>query len=152
MRGLLSIMTGRYMKYVHKGQGVPQKGIAKQIETAKGGACLLGKQGPIFSEHSPTPEVSLKDAISQDEAIKQDLEKLRNEIKELKSQLKCSAPAVSKQTPSLVVNAFVYANGDTYFQCPNCKVTMEREYQRYCDRCGQRLKWPALRKIHYIYL
>lgn len=152
MRGLLSIMTGRYMKYVHKGQGVPQKGIAKQIETAKGGACLLGKQGPIFSEHLPTPEVSLKDAVSQDGAIKEDLEKLRNEIKELKSQLKCSASAVSKQTPSLVVNAFVYANGDTYFQCPNCKVTMEREYQRYCDRCGQRLKWPALRKIHYIYL
>ena len=25
--------------------------------------------------------------------------------------------------------------------CPNCLITMEREYQNYCDRCGQRLDW-----------
>ena len=25
--------------------------------------------------------------------------------------------------------------------CPRCKRTIEREYQAYCDRCGQCLKW-----------
>lgn len=25
--------------------------------------------------------------------------------------------------------------------CPQCGVTMEREYQSFCDRCGQRLDW-----------
>jgi len=25
--------------------------------------------------------------------------------------------------------------------CPGCGITLEREYQRYCDRCGQSLSW-----------
>ncbi len=25
--------------------------------------------------------------------------------------------------------------------CPRCQITMEREYQSFCDRCGQRLDW-----------
>ena len=25
--------------------------------------------------------------------------------------------------------------------CPRCHITMEREYQSYCDRCGQQLAW-----------
>lgn len=25
--------------------------------------------------------------------------------------------------------------------CPRCECTMERDYQAYCDRCGQCLKW-----------
>ena len=25
--------------------------------------------------------------------------------------------------------------------CPKCNCTMEREYQSYCDRCGQALRW-----------
>ena len=28
-----------------------------------------------------------------------------------------------------------------YPVCPNCHCTFEREYQRYCDRCGQKLAW-----------
>jgi len=28
-----------------------------------------------------------------------------------------------------------------YSVCPRCGVTLEREYQQYCDRCGQRLDW-----------
>lgn len=30
--------------------------------------------------------------------------------------------------------------------CPRCEMTMEREYQSYCDRCGQRLSWIAFEK------
>ena len=29
----------------------------------------------------------------------------------------------------------------TYPVCPGCGCTLEREYQNYCDRCGQRLDW-----------
>ncbi len=25
--------------------------------------------------------------------------------------------------------------------CPKCNCTMAREYQSYCDRCGQALRW-----------
>jgi len=28
-----------------------------------------------------------------------------------------------------------------YYVCPRCKITMEREYMNFCDRCGQRLDW-----------
>lgn len=30
---------------------------------------------------------------------------------------------------------------DIYPVCPRCKETFEREYQQYCDRCGQKLAW-----------
>lgn len=34
--------------------------------------------------------------------------------------------------------------GETsYSVCPRCGITMEREYQHFCDRCGQRLDWGS---------
>ena len=33
------------------------------------------------------------------------------------------------------------SQGTAYPVCPRCKVTLEREYQSFCDRCGQRLDW-----------
>lgn len=37
-----------------------------------------------------------------------------------------------------------------YPVCPRCSTTLEREYQRYCDRCGQRLDWHALDRAEVI--
>lgn len=34
----------------------------------------------------------------------------------------------------------------TYPVCPRCKLTLDREYQRFCDRCGQRLDWSRYDK------
>ncbi len=34
----------------------------------------------------------------------------------------------------------------TYLICPRCGLTMDREYQSYCDRCGQALDWSRLSK------
>lgn len=31
-----------------------------------------------------------------------------------------------------------------YFYCPRCNITLERDYQAYCDRCGQRLNWKSI--------
>ena len=33
-----------------------------------------------------------------------------------------------------------------YPVCPRCKLTLDREYQRFCDRCGQRLDWSRYDK------
>lgn len=52
--------------------------------------------------------------------------------------------AISYRKP-MVVNEVVFfpiADGQ-YARCPRCKITMEREYARYCDRCGQRLDWDG---------
>ena len=48
----------------------------------------------------------------------------------------------------LVTNAIVFENMTRYVVCPNCKTTMDRDFQAYCDRCGQKLKWPSFKKIN----
>lgn len=58
---------------------------------------------------------------------------------------------LNKSIPMLVEKAIVYKNGDAYWICPNCNTTFEREYQKYCDRCGQHLKWGSLKNIKYIH-
>ena len=36
-----------------------------------------------------------------------------------------------------------YRRGAEFPQCPRCGITMEREYQLFCDRCSQRLNWSG---------
>lgn len=44
-----------------------------------------------------------------------------------------------------------YPYGLTSFPvCPRCGITMEREYQTYCDRCGQCLSWRDFSKATVI--
>ena len=50
----------------------------------------------------------------------------------------------------MVTEARVDLHNNAYWVCPNCKITFEREYQSYCDRCGQKLKWGSLKNIKYI--
>lgn len=38
-----------------------------------------------------------------------------------------------------------------YYVCPRCKITMEREYMSFCDRCGQKLDWKYHKKAKEIY-
>ena len=28
-----------------------------------------------------------------------------------------------------------------YYLCPRCRAALERDFQSYCDHCGQRLDW-----------
>lgn len=39
----------------------------------------------------------------------------------------------------------------TYPVCPRCGISMEREYQRFCDHCGQRLSWKDYGRAQIIY-
>lgn len=34
----------------------------------------------------------------------------------------------------------------TYYICPRCNITMEREFISYCNHCGQCLNWKHYRK------
>ena len=48
--------------------------------------------------------------------------------------------------PLAITEIRVYRGGTgiTAFPvCPRCGVTLEREYQRFCDRCGQLLEWRS---------
>ncbi len=38
-----------------------------------------------------------------------------------------------------------------YYVCPRCKITMEREFMSFCDRCGQKLDWKYYRKAKKVY-
>ena len=48
--------------------------------------------------------------------------------------------SVSYRVPMNVTDVFLYKNY-SYPICPRCKITLEREYQAFCDRCGQALSW-----------
>ena len=58
--------------------------------------------------------------------------------------------AVSYRLPMMVTEMKVYWNGSSYYVCPRCKITMEREFSGYCDRCGQKLGWKEYRKAKII--
>ncbi|MBE6971392.1 MAG: hypothetical protein E7446_04640 [Ruminococcaceae bacterium] len=47
---------------------------------------------------------------------------------------------------SIAVTALLrFPTGDIYPLCPRCASTLDREYMRFCDRCGQRLSWHQLK-------
>ena len=57
------------------------------------------------------------------------------------------AEAIQKSIPAPVsmVMERQYASGYMAFPvCPSCGITVERDHQNYCDRCGQRLDWGQL--------
>ena len=38
-----------------------------------------------------------------------------------------------------------------YYVCPRCHITMEREFVKYCDRCGQCLDWSRYEQAEVVY-
>ena len=54
--------------------------------------------------------------------------------------------------PKRVTKIFCIEPSDISFPiCPGCNTTLDREYQSYCDRCGQFLSWKGYRKAEIIY-
>lgn len=39
-----------------------------------------------------------------------------------------------------------------YYVCPRCKITMDREFMAFCDRCGQCLDWHGYRNAKVIHI
>lgn len=40
---------------------------------------------------------------------------------------------------------------DSYYVCPRCQITLEREFVKYCDRCGQCLDWTTYQQAKIVY-
>lgn len=70
-----------------------------------------------------------------------------------RSLLETALFLLSYRTP-MPMNAlmeFPFGRGTTtYYICPRCSVTLEREYQSFCDRCGQHLDWHNCRNAKII--
>lgn len=49
--------------------------------------------------------------------------------------------AASYRIPLPVAKVVIFANGDAFPLCPHCNSSLDRDYQSYCDRCGQALGW-----------
>lgn len=59
--------------------------------------------------------------------------------------------AVSYRVPMQVLEAIQYSQGGSYPICPRCDCSLDREYVRFCDRCGQRLSWKHMEAIRLVY-
>ena len=69
------------------------------------------------------------------------LEKLCDGFELTPNELLRIPPLPDSRIPMAVVESrFIYGLG-YYPVCPYCKLTLDREYQRFCDRCGQELDW-----------
>lgn len=62
-----------------------------------------------------------------------------------------SEEAITYRIPMEVTQILKRLNGDCYPVCPRCKMTMEREYMCFCDRCGQKLGWSKLKDAVFVY-
>ena len=55
---------------------------------------------------------------------------------------------VKYRLPLTVTEYILYQDSfcgeSVYYVCPRCEITLDREYQAYCDRCGQRLDWKRI--------
>ena len=59
--------------------------------------------------------------------------------------------AFTYQIPKEVAQIMKQHNGESYPVCPRCKMTIEREYMSFCDRCGQKLGWTNLEDAVFVY-
>jgi len=48
------------------------------------------------------------------------------------------------QVREYILYRSTFGGESAYYLCPRCGITMEREYQAYCDRCGQCLSWSRI--------
>ena len=68
------------------------------------------------------------------------------------------SPALAKEAsayriPMKVVAVRRYPSNPelfTYPLCPRCDLPMDREYQNYCEHCGQALSWSQLNKAEVV--
>ena len=61
---------------------------------------------------------------------------------------------VGYRVPMPVMELMVFRSnhGTTgYYVCPRCKVTLDREFMSFCDRCGQHLDWHGYRNAKIVY-
>ena len=55
------------------------------------------------------------------------------------------------RVPMEVTKILKLKSGNLYPVCPRCKITVDREYMKFCDRCGQRLGWAEIKDAIIVY-
>ena len=62
--------------------------------------------------------------------------------------------AHSYRRPMLVRELMIFPDMKqdiSFYVCPRCGRTMEREFVSYCDRCGQHLNWAQYEQVQIVY-
>lgn len=59
---------------------------------------------------------------------------------------------LSYRKPMLITSGVVHRDDSLYAKCPRCNGNIERDYQAYCDVCGQCLDWSDLDNINIVNL
>ena len=78
----------------------------------------------------------------------------QGKVTELSKLMKDVPNEQKKEFGMLVNEVMVFETwfGKTgYYVCPRCKITMDREFMSFCDRCGQKLDWRYYRKAKIVY-
>lgn len=57
---------------------------------------------------------------------------------------------VQFRTPKTVSELMIFRD-TSFFVCPQCGITLEREFMNYCDRCGQCLDWKNYKNPRIVY-
>ena len=60
-------------------------------------------------------------------------------------------PLSASRIPMAVMEIRFICGLGCYPVCPHCKLTLDREYQHFCDRCGQELDWKDYSKAIIIF-
>lgn len=60
-------------------------------------------------------------------------------------------PLAGYRTKMAVAEIMIFPDGNRYYVCPRCNVTMEREFMNFCDRCGQCLDWAEHKKARKVF-
>ena len=75
---------------------------------------------------------------------------MKPETARLEYDLVAAKEALSFRESRRVEKIIRLPNGFCFPVCPRCQVSLEREYSRFCDRCGQRLSWIGFGKAKVI--
>lgn len=62
---------------------------------------------------------------------------------------------LSYRTPMKMQELLIYScgpNRTSYFRCPRCATTLDREYMSFCNHCGQSLDWNGCEQATKIYV
>lgn len=71
--------------------------------------------------------------------------------KEFKRLRECESYRIPMEVDELRVFRSCSGVYDGYYVCSRCKITIEREFMSYCDRCGQKLNWKNYKKAKRVY-
>lgn len=117
-------------------------GIARLLEFTPSRSEIRAAKAE-FSHVPPVSLASLTDALIQERKMLSENEK--NVVIESLNTLLLSA--VNYRVKMTVVSCRIDRTGYCYYVCPRCDMTLSRDYQAYCDRCGQHLGWQSIGSI-----